>query len=68
MASNCFVQVPMSSNSMAQAQLILNMYSPAYGYSLVQGDGSLKLGWKNTSLLTASSWTSHNSPDSIPYP
>ncbi|KAJ7977219.1 protein SCARECROW-like [Quillaja saponaria] len=54
---NCFLQVPMSANSMAQAQLILNMFPPAHGYSLVQGDGTLRLGWKNTSLYTASAWT-----------
>jgi hypothetical protein len=51
------VQVPMSGNSMAQAQLILNMFPPAHGYSLVHGDGVLKLGWKDTSLYTASAWT-----------
>ncbi|XWS46995.1 hypothetical protein CRYUN_Cryun14cG0115800 [Craigia yunnanensis] len=61
LARNCFVQVPMSSNSMAQAQLILNMFPPAHGYSLVQGDGTLRLGWKDTSLFTASAWTSHAS-------
>lgn len=59
--NNCFVQVPMSGNSMAQAQLILNMFPPAHGYSLVQGDGTLKLGWKDTSLFTASAWTSQAS-------
>ncbi|XP_057428095.1 protein SCARECROW-like [Lotus japonicus] len=53
----CFVQVPMSVNSMAQAQLILNMFSPALGYSLAQVDGTLRLGWKDTSLYTASAWT-----------
>ncbi|KAF3436131.1 hypothetical protein FNV43_RR23223 [Rhamnella rubrinervis] len=51
------VQVPMSGNSMAQAQLILNMFPPAHGYSLVHGDGILRLGWKDTSLYTASAWT-----------
>ncbi|KAF2314733.1 hypothetical protein GH714_030242 [Hevea brasiliensis] len=56
-----FMQVPMSGNSMAQAQLILNMFPPVHGYSLAQGDGTLKLGWKDTSLFTASSWTSHAS-------
>ncbi|KAK6937754.1 Transcription factor GRAS [Dillenia turbinata] len=61
LARNCFLQVPMSANSMAQAQLILNMFPPAHGYSLVQGDGTLRLGWKNTSLYTASCWTSHAS-------
>ncbi|TKY52755.1 SCARECROW protein [Spatholobus suberectus] len=54
---HCFVQVPVSANSMAQAQLILNMFSPAYGYSLAQVDGTLRLGWKDTSLYTASAWT-----------
>lgn len=61
LARSCFVQVPMSGNSMAQAQLILNMFPPAHGYSLVQGDGTLRLGWKDTSLFTASAWTSHAS-------
>ncbi|CAL5357327.1 unnamed protein product [Camellia sinensis] len=59
LARNCFMQVPMSGNSMAQAQLILNMFPPVQGYSLVQGDGALRLGWKDTSLFTASAWTSH---------
>ncbi|KAF5727007.1 putative DELLA protein GAIP [Tripterygium wilfordii] len=55
--NNSFVQVPMSGNSMAQAHLILNMFPPAHGYSLAQGDGTLRLGWKDTSLFTASAWT-----------
>ncbi|KDP26511.1 hypothetical protein JCGZ_17669 [Jatropha curcas] len=59
--NSSFMQVPMSGNSMAQAQLILNMFPPAHGYSLVQGDGTLKLGWKDTSLFTASAWTSLHS-------
>ncbi|KAJ1397846.1 hypothetical protein SESBI_31505 [Sesbania bispinosa] len=61
LARHCFVQVPMSANSMAQAQLILNMFSPAHGYSLAQVDGTLRLGWKDTSLYTASAWTSSTS-------
>ena len=62
LARHCFVkQVPMSANSMAQAQLILNMFSPAYGYSLAQVEGTLRLGWKDTSLYTASAWTCSNS-------
>ncbi|XP_022867374.1 protein SCARECROW-like [Olea europaea var. sylvestris] len=59
LSRNGFIQIQMSTNSMAQAQLILNMFPPAYGYSLVQGDGTLRLGWKDTSLYTASAWTSH---------
>ena len=61
LARNGFMQVPMSGNSMAQAQLILNMFPPAHGYNLVQGDGTIRLGWKETSLFTASAWTSHAS-------
>ncbi|KAK3028133.1 hypothetical protein RJ639_038994 [Escallonia herrerae] len=49
-----FMQVPMSGNSMAQAQLILNMFPPSHGYSLVQGDGTLKLGWQGTISQMAS--------------
>ncbi|KAK6141649.1 hypothetical protein DH2020_024622 [Rehmannia glutinosa] len=51
---NGFLQIPMSTNSMAQAQLILNMFPPVHGYNLVQGDGTLRLGWKDTSLYTLS--------------
>lgn len=54
---NGFMQVGMSANSMAQAQLILNMFPPTHGYSLVQGDGTIRLGWKDTSLYVASAWT-----------
>nr|XP_043611482.1 protein SCARECROW-like [Erigeron canadensis] len=56
---NGFLQVPMSGNSLAQAQLILNMFPPTHGYSLVQVDGTLRLGWKETALYTASAWTCH---------
>ncbi|KAB5568246.1 hypothetical protein DKX38_002039 [Salix brachista] len=61
LAKISFKQVAMSGNSMAQAQLILNMFPPAHGYSLVQGDGILSLGWKDTSLFTVSAWTSRAS-------
>ncbi|KAK4281305.1 hypothetical protein QN277_012820 [Acacia crassicarpa] len=63
LARHCFVQIPISPNSMAQAQLILNMFSPphGYGYTLAHVDGTLRLGWKNTSLYTASAWTCYNS-------
>lgn len=59
LSRNGFVQIPMSGNAMAQAQLIVNMFpAGGHGYSLVQGDGTLRLGWKETSLYTASAWTS----------
>lgn len=50
LSTNGFVPIPMSTNSMAQAQLILNMFLPAHDYSLEQRDGTLRLGWKGTSL------------------
>ncbi|KAJ0967569.1 hypothetical protein J5N97_024486 [Dioscorea zingiberensis] len=53
-----FAQVPMSGNSMTQAQLILNMFPPTHGYTIQQGDGTLRLGWKENGLYTASAWTS----------
>lgn len=59
LARHFFTQVPMSGNSMAQAQLILNMFLPSHGYTILQGDGTLRLGWKGTSLYTASAWTSN---------
>ncbi|XP_073051062.1 scarecrow-like protein 23 [Primulina eburnea] len=58
LSTNGFVPIPISKNSLAQAQLILNMFPPAHGYSLEQRDGTLRLGWKGTSLYTASAWTS----------
>ncbi|KAI9395385.1 hypothetical protein POPTR_005G226800v4 [Populus trichocarpa] len=61
LARSSFMQVPMSGNSMAQAQLILNMFPPAHGYNLEQGEGTLRLGWKDTSLFTASAWTTRAS-------
>ncbi|XP_077252133.1 scarecrow-like protein 23 [Tasmannia lanceolata] len=61
LAGHRFTQVPMSGNSMAQAQLILNMFPPSHGYTILQGDGTLRLGWKDTSLYIASAWTSYAS-------
>ncbi|KAK1289079.1 Protein SCARECROW 1 [Acorus calamus] len=57
-----FVQVPMSANSMAQAQLILNMFpGGSQGYTVFEGDGMLRFGWKGTGLYVASAWTSRAS-------
>lgn len=39
----------------AQASLLLGMF-PWKGYTLVEENGCLKLGWKDLSLLTASAW------------
>uniref|UniRef100_A0ACD5ULF2 Uncharacterized protein n=1 Tax=Avena sativa TaxID=4498 RepID=A0ACD5ULF2_AVESA len=50
-----FRPVSLSGAPAAQARLLLGMY-PWKGYTLVEEDGCLKLGWKDLSLLTASSW------------
>ncbi|KAL5581617.1 hypothetical protein UlMin_014059 [Ulmus minor] len=50
-----FQPVSLGGNPAAQASLLLGMY-PWKGYTLVEENGSLKLGWKDLSLLTASAW------------
>lgn len=50
-----FRPVSLAGAPAAQARLLLGMY-PWKGYTLVEEDGCLKLGWKDLSLLTASSW------------
>ncbi|XP_044484686.1 scarecrow-like protein 23 [Mangifera indica] len=50
-----FKPVSLGGNPAAQASLLLGMF-PWKGYTLVEENGSLKLGWKDLSLLTASAW------------
>lgn len=50
-----FRPVSLGGNPAAQASLLLGMY-PWKGYTLVEENGCLKLGWKDLSLLTASAW------------
>ncbi|VAH28837.1 scarecrow-like protein 23 isoform X1 [Triticum aestivum] len=50
-----FRPVSLAGSPAAQARLLIGMY-PWKGYTLVEEDGCLKLGWKDLSLLTASSW------------
>lgn len=50
-----FRPVSLSGNPAAQASLLLGMF-PWKGYTLVEENGCLKLGWKDLSLLTASAW------------
>lgn len=50
-----FQPVSLAGNPAAQASLLLGMF-PWKGYTLVEESGSLKLGWKDLSLLTASAW------------
>ncbi|KAF3325517.1 scarecrow-like protein 23 [Carex littledalei] len=50
-----FEPVSLAGNPAAQAGLLLGMF-PWKGYTLVEENGCLKLGWKDLSLLTASAW------------
>ncbi|KAL5197655.1 hypothetical protein ABZP36_001167 [Zizania latifolia] len=57
-----FRPVTLAGSPAAQARLLLGMY-PWKGYTLVEEDGCLKLGWKDLSLLTASSWEPTDADD-----
>ncbi|KAI4298112.1 hypothetical protein MLD38_040454 [Melastoma candidum] len=46
-------------NAATQATLLLGMF-PCNGYTLVEDNGTLKLGWKDLCLLTASAWSPLN--------
>ncbi|GER53998.1 scarecrow transcription factor family protein [Striga asiatica] len=50
-----FRPVSLAGSPAAQAGLLLGMF-PWRGYTLMEDNGSLKLGWKDLSLLTASAW------------
>ncbi|XP_062187811.1 scarecrow-like protein 23 [Phragmites australis] len=50
-----FRPVSLAGSPATQARLLLGMY-PWKGYTLVEEDWCLKLGWKDLSLLTASAW------------
>ncbi|OEL15944.1 Scarecrow-like protein 23 [Dichanthelium oligosanthes] len=50
-----FRPVSLAGSPATQAKLLLGMY-PWKGYTLVEEDACLKLGWKDLSLLTASAW------------
>ncbi|XP_051126096.1 scarecrow-like protein 23 [Andrographis paniculata] len=50
-----FGPVSLAGNPAAQASLLLGMF-PWQGYTLVEENGCLKLGWKDLSLMTASAW------------
>lgn len=45
----------LAGNAAAQATLLLGMF-PSQGYTLVEDNGTLKLGWKDLCLFTASAW------------
>ncbi|GJN32766.1 hypothetical protein PR202_gb21291 [Eleusine coracana subsp. coracana] len=50
-----FRPVSLAGSPAAQARLLLGMY-PMKGYTLVEEEWCLRLGWKDLSLLTASAW------------
>ncbi|KAJ7209010.1 hypothetical protein O6H91_Y480800 [Diphasiastrum complanatum] len=50
-----FKRLPLGGNAATQANLLLGML-PCEGHTLVEEAGTLKLGWKDLSLLTASAW------------
>lgn len=50
-----FRAVSLAGNAATQATLLLGMF-PNDGYTLVEEKGTLKLGWKDLCLLTASAW------------
>ncbi|XP_065853900.1 protein SCARECROW [Euphorbia lathyris] len=50
-----FKGVSLAGNAATQATLLLGMF-PSDGYTLVEDNGTLKLGWKDLCLLTASAW------------
>ncbi|XP_031395547.1 protein SCARECROW [Punica granatum] len=51
-----FRSVSLAGNPANQATLLLGMFS-CEGYTLVEDNGTLKLGWKDLCLLTASAWS-----------
>ncbi|KAG6430772.1 hypothetical protein SASPL_108845 [Salvia splendens] len=50
-----FKGISLAGNAASQATLLLGMF-PSDGYTLVEDNGALKLGWKDLCLLTASAW------------
>ncbi|XAR55695.1 hypothetical protein NMG60_11035863 [Bertholletia excelsa] len=50
-----FQGISLAGNAATQATLLLGMF-PSDGYTLVEDKGTLKLGWKDLCLLTASAW------------
>uniref|UniRef100_A0A803LB70 Uncharacterized protein n=2 Tax=Chenopodium quinoa TaxID=63459 RepID=A0A803LB70_CHEQI len=54
-----FEPVSLSGSPAAQASLLLEMF-PWKGYTLMEENGCLRLGWKGMPLLTASAWQPSN--------
>lgn len=56
-----FKGISLAGNAAAQATLLLGMF-PSDGYTLIEDNGTLKLGWRDLCLLTASAWRPPPSP------
>ena len=50
-----FGSISLAGTAAQQATLLLSMF-PSDGYTLVEENGALRLGWKDLCLLTASAW------------
>ncbi|GJN07128.1 hypothetical protein PR202_ga24929 [Eleusine coracana subsp. coracana] len=61
LAQSGFRAASLAGSAAAQASLLLGMF-PSDGYTLVEENGALKLGWKDLCLLTASAWLPMQSP------
>ncbi|KAE8772535.1 hypothetical protein D1007_55450 [Hordeum vulgare] len=55
LARSGFGAASLAGSATAQAALLLGMF-PSDGYTLLEENGALKLGWKDLTLLTASAW------------
>ncbi|KAI4997154.1 hypothetical protein ZWY2020_052496 [Hordeum vulgare] len=55
LAQSGFRAASLAGSAAAQASLLLGMF-PSDGYTLLEENGTLKLGWKDLCLLTASAW------------
>ncbi|XP_073066468.1 protein SCARECROW-like [Primulina eburnea] len=58
-----FKGISLAGNAAAQATLLLGMFPSSDGYTLVEDNGALKLGWKDLCLLTASAWRPSSSTE-----
>ncbi|KAF5737323.1 protein SCARECROW [Tripterygium wilfordii] len=54
-----FKGISLAGNAATQATLLLGMF-PSDGYTLVEDNGTLKLGWRDLCLITASAWRPFN--------
>ncbi|XP_057969931.1 protein SCARECROW [Malania oleifera] len=61
-----FRGISLAGNAASLATLLLGMF-PSDGYTLVEDNGALKLGWKDLCLLTASAWRPFHATTTLHY-